>query len=313
MLDSILQVSFLVGLLTITFRISTPVLLAAVGRLVPSLAGVVDLSPEGGMLIGALVGFSTAQVTGSLWIGVLAGALAGLLLSLLSGVMIVVLKMDHSVSGIAVNMLAAGLSFYLFRSFYGASADEVPWVGTFERLSIPLLSKIPYLGEVLFSQHALTYLAYVIVFLVSFFLFKTKYGLILRFVGENPRTVDTKGINVDTVQFLSLVFAGVMYGIAGAFLPLVSTGLFMPGISAGRGWIAVALVSFGRFRPLPITLGALLFGFLEALQLHVQALGIPFPHQIMLALPYAATIFVLVAGGRGASAPLHLGIPYHRE
>jgi simple sugar transport system permease protein len=227
--------------------------------------------------------------------------------------MIAVLRMDHSVTGVAVNMLAAGLSFYLFRSFYGASGDVTPFVGTFGRLRVPFLSNIPYLGEVLFSQHALTYLAYALAILVWFFLFKTKFGLILRFAGENPRTVDTKGISVSAVQFLSLAFAGVMYGIAGAFLPLVATGLFMPGISAGRGWIAVALVSFGRFRPLPIVLGALFFGFLEALQLQVQALGIHFPHQIMLALPYIATILVLVVGGRGVRAPLHLGIPYHRE
>ncbi|MHC1771579.1 MAG: ABC transporter permease [Flexilinea sp.] len=313
MLSDILQLSFLLGLLTVTIRISTPILLTALGRLVPSLAGIVDLSPEGGMLIGALAGFVVSEKTGSLWLGVLAGALGGLLLSLLSVFLIVVLKMDQSVSGIGINLLASGLSFYLFRSIYDSVGGSLPHSATFERVYIPGLSDIPFIGQVIFSQHALTYFTYFIAILIWFFLFKTKYGLIIRFTGENPGTVDTKGINIDMIHALSLMFAGVMYGIAGAFLPLVSVGMFQPGMSAGRGWIAVALVSFGRYKPGPIILGALLFGFLEAFQLQIQAIGINFPYQIMTALPYIVTILVLIAGRTGASGPQHLGIPYVRE
>jgi ABC-type uncharacterized transport system permease subunit len=313
MLDNIFQVSFLLGLLAVTIRITTPILLTALGRLAPSLAGIVDLSPEGGMLIGALAGFVVSEKTGSLWLGVIAGASGGLVLSLLSAFLIVILKMDQSVSGIGVNLLASGLSFYLFRSIYGEAGGMLPHSETFQRIFIPGLSDIPFIGQVIFSQHALTYFTYFIAILIWFFLFKTKYGLIVRFTGENPHTVDTKGINVDLIHAMSLMFAGVMYGIAGAFLPLVSVGMFQPGMSAGRGWIAVALVSFGRYKPGPIILGALLFGFLEAFQLQVQAIGINFPYQIMTALPYFVTILVLIAGRTGASGPQQLGISYVRE
>jgi general nucleoside transport system permease protein len=313
MLNEIFQFSFLLGLLTVTLRITSPILLMAIGRLAPSLAGIVDLSPEGGMLMGAFAGFVVAERTGSLWLGVMAGALGGLLLSLLSVLLIVVLKMDQSVTGIGVNILAAGLSFYLYRSVYSSVGASLPHTAIFQPISIPGLSNIPFIGQVLFSQHALTYLTYFIAILAWFFLFKTKFGLIVRFTGENPRTVDTKGINVNAVHAMALMFAGLMYGIAGAFLPLVSVGLFQPNMSAGRGWIAVALVSFGRYRVGTIILGALLFGFLEAFQLQIQGVGINFPYQIMTVLPYVVTILVLISGRKGASGPQHLGISYERE
>jgi general nucleoside transport system permease protein len=312
MLSDFLQLTVIVGLFSVMIRITTPILLASVGRLIPSLAGVVDLSPEGVMLIGALAGFVAADRSGSAWLGLLGGLVAGLLLSVLSGILIVVLKMDHAVSGIAVNMFAAGIAYYLYRILYEAGG-EFPSVATFDRVHFAGLSDIPILGEILFSQHAITYLAYVLAILIGLFLFKTRFGLVLRFTGENPRTVDTKGINVGLVQFGALLSAGMMYGIAGAFLPLVSVGLFVPGITAGRGWIAVALVSFGRFKPLWIVLAALLFGFLEAFQLQITALGIDFPYQIMLALPYVATILVLVVGKGSAAAPQQLGVPFYRE
>lgn len=313
MLNQVFEATFLTGLLVGMLRLVTPILFAAIGLLVVERGGIVDLSPEGVMLMGALFGFTTTFVTGSLWLGIVGSMVTGALIGLLSAFLIVTLKMNQSVSGIAVNLLASGLSFYLFRVIYGESGDTVPTVQTFDMVPIPLLSKIPVIGQAIFSQYALTYIAFAMVIVVWFFLYKTKYGLIIRSMGENPRTVDMKGINVSRLQTLLLVFGGMMYAVAGAFLTLVSTGLYVPDISAGRGWIAVALVIFGRFKPIPVMLGALMFGFLDSFQLQVQSLGVDIPHQLLLTLPYLLTIIVLVTGGKGSGKPLHLGIPYRRE
>jgi len=311
--ENVLDLAFVAGLLTLVFRLATPLLLASVANLVPALAGVVDMSPEGTMTLGAFFGFLVVQRTGSLWLGVVAGGLAGLVCSLLSALMIVVLKIRHSVAGIGQNLLAAGLTFYFFRTIYGSAGGEIPHVPVFDRVYIPGLSDLPIVG-VLFNQHALTYLAYAVVALLWLVIYKTKYGLILRTTGEEPRAVDTKGISVGLVQLIALVVAGVLYGIAGAFLPLVSTGIFVTGIVAGRGWIAVTLVVFGRFKPVPIAIGALFFGFLTALQLQIQALGVRFPYEILLALPFLATVVALVVRGRESQdAPAHLGLTYQRE
>lgn len=313
MLNEFLNVTFIVALLAATFRMVTPILFTSIGLMVVERGGIVDLSTEGVMLMGALAGFTATFFTGSLWLGVLAGALAGGLISLLTSFLVVILKMNQSVSGIAINMLASGLSFYLFRLIYGGDGETVPTVSTFDPIKIPVLSEIPIIGNVLFSQYSLTYLSFIAVVLVWVFLYKTKFGLIIRCTGDNPHTVDTKGINVNLVHTMLLAFGGMMYGIGGAFLPLVATGLFVPGISAGRGWIAIALVIFGNFKPFPVMLGALLFGFLDALQLQIQGIGIDFPYQLLVALPYVLTIIVLVLGGKSSGKPLHLGIPYHRE
>ncbi len=313
MLSEFLNAAFLVALVAATFRMVTPILFTAIGLLVVNRGGIVDLSTEGVMLMGALAGFTAAYYSGSLWLGVLVGALTGGAISLLTAFLVVILKMNQSVSGIAINMLAAGLSFYLFRLIYGSSGETVPTVSTFDPLPIPLLSEIPVIGKVFFSQYALTYLAFIMVVLVWAFLYKTKSGLVIRCTGDNPRTVDTKGISVNLVHTALLVFGGMMYGIGGAFLPLVATGLYVPGISAGRGWIAIAIVIFGNFRPFRVMFGALLFGFLDALQLQIQGIGIDFPYQLLIALPYVLTIIVLIIGGKSSGKPLHLGIPYHRE
>ena len=297
-MNNFLNVSFIVGLLTATFRMVTPILFASIGLMVVERGGILDLSPEGVMLMGALMGFSTTYLTGSLWLGVLIGAVTGGVISFLSIFLIVVLKMNHSVSGIAVNLLSAGLSFFLFRIMFGREIDIVPTIKTFQNLPLPILHRIPIIGRILFSQYALTYIAVILVVLVYIFLYKTKYGLIIRFLGDNPHTIDTKGINVNLLHSLILVFGGMMYGIGGAFLPLVSTGMFVPGISAGRGWIAVTLVIFGNYKPFPILLGALLFGFLDALQLQIQGIGIKFPYQILIGLPYFLTHVVLIMGSK---------------
>ncbi len=183
MAETVLNITFLSGLIFLSLRLTTPILLASTANLIPSLAGVVDMSTEGSMTMGAFFAFLITHHTGSLWLGVLVGALTGLVFSLLSVLMIVVLKIRHSVSGIALNLLASGVTFFLFRTFYSSTAEHIPHINVFNQVNIPWLSGIPILG-VLFSQHALTYFTYFVVLLLWLFIYKTKYGLILRATGE---------------------------------------------------------------------------------------------------------------------------------
>jgi len=313
-MSDLLQATFIVSLLAGMVRVATPILFGAMGELVTERAGVLNLSVEGTILMGAFVGFLTTYQTESLWLGVLTAALAGGLLSLLMAFLAATLKVDQTVTGLAINILASGLSFYLFRlAFKDVGAQNLPSVTTFDVIKIPVLSKIPFLGEILFSQHALTYIAFLSVPVISFFLYRTKRGLELRCVGENPRAVDMKGISVSKYQYLAVVFGGIMAGIGGSFLTLASAGLFVPEISGGRGWIALAIVIFGNWMPSRIVLGALFFGLIDSFQLALQAVGVNLPYQLLLAAPYVLTIVALVAYRGRSKSPLALGIPYNRE
>jgi simple sugar transport system permease protein len=313
-MSDLLQTTFIISLLAGMIRIATPILFGAMGELVTERSGVLNLSIEGTMLMGAFVGFLITYNSESLWLGVLAAMVAGALMGLLMAVMASTLKVDQTVTGLAINLLASGLSFYLFRlAFKDVGSENLPSIATFEVVRIPLLSEIPFLGRILFSQHALTYLAFLLVPVIAFFLYRTKYGLELRSVGENPRAVDMKGISVPVRQYMAVMFGGMMSGLGGAFLTLASAGLFVPEISGGRGWIALAIVIFGNWRPARIVVGALFFGLIDSFQLSLQAVGVELPYQLLLALPYLFTILALVVGRGRSRAPLALGIPYNRE
>jgi ABC-type uncharacterized transport system permease subunit len=313
-MSDILQVTFIVSLLAGMVRIATPILFGALGELVTERAGVLNLGVEGAMLMGAFAGFVMAYFTGSLWSGVLAAIASGALMGLLMAVMACTLKVDQTVTGLALNILSTGVTFYLYRlAFKDVSSSNLPNIKIFEVWRIPLLSQIPILGEVIFSQHVLTYIGLAFVPVIWFFLYRTKYGLELRVMGENPRAVDMRGANVALRQYLAVIFGSMMAGLGGAFLTLASAGLFVPQISGGRGWIAIALVIFGNWNPNTILLGALFFGLIDSLQLQLQAVGVNLPYQLLLTLPYLLTILVLL-GSRGRTrAPLALGIPYMRE
>lgn len=310
----VLQAGFIIGLLAGMIRIATPILFGALGELVAERAGVMNLGIEGTMLMGAFAGFIFTYHTGSLWGGVVAAALSGMALALLMAFMAATLKVDQTVTGLTINLLSSGITFYLYRViFKDMGASNLPNVSIFQVVRVPGLSKLPVAGEVLFSQHALTYLALLMVPVIWFVLYRTKYGLELRCLGENPRAVDMRGVNVARHQYAAVVFGGLMAGIGGAFLTLASAGMFVPLISGGRGWIALALVIFGNWSPWLILFGALFFGLIDALQMGLQAVGVDLPYQLLLALPYLLTIVVLV-GSRGRSrAPLALGLPYLRE
>ncbi len=308
------QPVIIISVLASTIRIATPVLFAALGELVAEKAGVLNMGVEGMMLTGAFAGFYFTYETGSLWIGILGGMLAGGGLSLIMAFMGVTLRLNQTVIGLGMNLLASGLTFYWYRATVDPTVvSGTPTVDIFPPLKIPFLSDIPYLGEILFSQRLLTYVAFIMVPIIWFFLYRTKYGLALRGIGENPRAVDTKGIRVRTYQYAAVFFGGMMAGLGGAFLPLGSTALFVTEITAGRGWLAIVLVIAGNWIPWRVMVAALIFAFLDAFQLQAQGLGVNLPFQIMLALPYVAAILAMMSTRARSISPASLGIPYARE
>lgn len=314
MLNEILQTAFLVSLIAGAIRITTPILMASMGELIAERAGVLNLSIEGTMVLGAFTGFLTTYHTGSLGLGVLAALLAGGALTLIFAFMVVSLKIDQTVSGLTFNLFASGVSFYLYRvAFPKIGSENLPNVQIFERTPLPLLSRIPVLGDAFFSHNLMTYAAFLLVPLVFYFLYRTNRGLELRCLGENPRALDMKGVNVTLYQYAAVVFGGMMSGAAGAFLTLGSAGMFVPSIASGRGWIAIAIVIFGGWKPFNIMFASLFFGFLDSLQLQIQGIGIQFPYQILLAMPYFLTILALLGRKRSSGEPISLGTPYFRE
>lgn len=299
-------------MLSAMMRIATPILLAALGELVTERAGILNLGVEGIILTGAFFGFFVVYRTGSIPLALLAAVLAGGLMSLIMVFMAATLKVDQVVTGLALNLLASGITFYWYRVAFN-SIGATPTIEVMKIAKIPLLAEIPILGEVLFSQHLLTYFAIIMVPVIWFFINKTKYGLEIRCLGENPRAIDIKGINVTRLQYLAVAFGGMMGGLGGAFLTVVSAGIFLPDMSAGRGWLAIVVVIAGNWKPLRIILATLAFSFFDAFQLQAQSLGVKFPYQILLALPYILAIILLTTSRSKSEAPGHLGLPYNRD
>ena len=314
MLADILQSGLIISILATAVRMGTILLLAALGELIVERSGVLNLSVEGMMLSGAFGGFIGAYYTNSLWLGVLSAILAGLLVSALFGLLAIILQIDQTVSGLTVNIFAAGLTFYLYRALFpNVGATNIPALKPFSVFQIPFLSDIPIIGKILFSQYALSYLAFFLMLLVAFYLYRTKSGLILRTLGENPRVVDMKGINVMRYRFLAVLFGGMMAGLAGSFITLASVGIFVADITSGRGWLAIAIVIFGDWKPIKILWASLFFGFIDALQMQLQALGVQLPFQLFLAMPYILTTVAVILARKRSGAPLALGVHYVRE
>ena len=301
-----------VSVLASAVRIATPLLLAAVGEMVAERTGTLNLGVEGLMTVGAFAGSATAEQTGSLWLGMLVAPIAAMAIAAVMSVLVVTIKVDQVVAGLALNLFAIGLTFYLLRAIFDSGGTDVPAVSTFQVVEIPVLSRIPAVGDILFTQHWLTYATAALCVVVWFVLGRTAFGLELRSVGHNPEACDMSGVAVYRMQHIGMLFAGAMAGLAGAFLSLFSTGLFFPGIAAGRGWIALAIVIFGNWRLDRIIVGSLLFGFLEAYQLSLQSRGVDLPDQLLLATPFVVTIVALVLNRSRSRQPLALGVPYFR-
>ncbi|WP_419846377.1 ABC transporter permease [Candidatus Poriferisocius sp.] len=301
-----------VSVLSACLRIATPLLLAAIGEMVTERAGILNLGIEGTVTVGAFSSFVVVDQTGSLWFGIVGGIVGAMALAALMAFLTVTIKVEQVVAGLALNLVGLGISFYLLRAIFDSGSTTVPTVSTFSPVEIPLLSDIPAIGNIFFSQHWLTYFSVVLAVGVWVGLERTTYGLELRSVGHNPEACDMRGIPVHRVQYAALLFGGFTAGLAGAFLSIFSTGLFFPDIVGGRGWIALAIVIFGNWRVGRILIGAVFFGFLEAYQLSLQSRGVDIPDQLLLSLPFLLTIVALVFNRARSREPLHLGVPYYR-
>lgn len=284
---------------------STPLLLAATGELITERAGVLNLGVEGMMIMGAACGFGGALYSGSILVGALCGIAAGVALSLVFAVMALGLAVNQVATGLALTILGIGTSGLIGAGFVGERITPAP------KLSIPGLTDIPFVGRILFGEDGFVYLSLLLVVAVWWFLYRTRAGLILRAAGDNHSSAHALGYPVLTIRLYAVMFGGGCAGLAGAYLPLAYTPFFIPGMTAGRGWIALALVVFSSWRPGRLLIGAYLFGAVTILQLHAQGWGVGVPSQLMSAMPYLATIIVLVLISRartgGSTAPAALG------
>ncbi|MCA1361201.1 ABC transporter permease [Bradyrhizobium sp. IC3069] len=284
---------------------STPLLLAATGELVAERSGVLNLGVEGMMIVGAACGFAGAWLTGSIFIGALFGIVAGTLMSLVFALMALGLAVNQVATGLALTILGVGLSGLIGAGFVGERITPAV------QLVIPGLTNVPLIGRVLFGENGFVYFSIALIVAVWWFLYRTRAGLILRACGDNHVSAHALGYPVLRIRTLAVMFGGACAGLAGAYLPLAYTPFFIPGMTAGRGWIALALVVFSSWRPGRLVIGAYLFGAVTILQLHAQGWGVGIPSQFMSALPYLATVIVLVLISRartgGSTAPAALG------
>lgn len=308
MIAELFTTTVLVGILASGFRLATPYLFASLGETFGQKSGVLNLGVEGIMLIGAFAAFYTTFITENLWLGLLAAIIVGGIMGLSVAIINVTLKAEQGISGIGVYLFGLGMSELLFQKTLGT----VETVSGFPSIYIPFLSDIPIIGEIFFQQNLLVYFAYIMVPISWFVLSKTTLGLKIRAVGENPEAADTLGVSVSGVRYFTEIFGGVMSGIAGASLSIALLNVFQQNLTSGLGFIAVALVYFGGWRPFGVLVGSLIFSMVNALQLWVQVLNIPVPSDIAVMMPYVLTILALIIAVQRVRPPSALTKPYER-
>ncbi len=304
------MIDFLVSVLTLTIPAGTALLLGTLGEVYAERSGVLNLGVEGMMIMGAVIGFAVTFATKNAILGIVAASLAGVLMSLIHAYFSITLRVNQVVSGLALTMLGLGVSGLLGKQFIG-----MPLPVRLQPLNIPVLSNLPIIGE-FFKYNALIYFSILLVPLLSFFLYKTNWGIVLRSVGENPAAADAMGVNVFLVRYLAVMFGGLMAGLGGAFLSVAYSPAWIEGMTAGAGWIVIALTIFSLYDPTRAMLGAYLFGGVRVLQFRLQPLGIP--ANLLNMLPFIMTILVLVliseqAFRRRIGVPAALMQPYSRE
>lgn len=309
MISDLFSTSVLIDILASGIRLATPYLYAAIGETFSQRSGVLNLGVEGQMLLGAFAAFYVALTTGNLWLGLLAALLVGALMGLAMAIVTVNLQAQQGISGIGFYLFGLGMSDLLFQMLLG----KVVTINGFPKVPVPLLSSIPGLGDVFFKQSVLVYGAYLLVPLAWFVLNKTTLGLKIRSVGENPDAADSLGVSVARVRYFTIILGGALSGIAGASLSLSLLNVFQENMTSGLGFIAVALVYFGAWKPVGVLIGALLFSMVNSLQLWIQVLGIPLPSDIAVMMPYVLTIIVLVLSVSRVRAPAALTRPFERE
>lgn len=309
MISDLFNLTVVLGILASGIRLATPYLFASIGEAYSQRSGVLNLGVEGQMLLGAFSAFYVAKLTDSLWLGVLAGMGVGALMGLAMAFVTINLHAQQGISGIGFYLFGLGMSNLLFQLLIGT----VETVSGFPRIEIPLLSRIPYVGNIFFNQNILVYIAFLLVPISSYVLNKTTLGLKIRAVGQNPEAADSLGVSVARVRYFTVIFGGAMSGLAGASLSIALLNVFQQGMTAGQGFIAVALVYFGAWRPWGVLAGALLFSFVNGLQLWIQVLGIPIAPEFAVMMPYILTILVLAISVSKVRAPAALTKPFERE
>lgn len=308
MISELLDIAVIVGILSSGIRLATPYLYAGIGEMFGQRSGVLNLGVDGIMLLGAYAAFYVLIVTGSLSYGILAAMIVGGVMGLLMAFISVTLQAEQGISGIGIYLFGLGMSDLLFQKTLGS----VQTVSGFPRVPIPLLSDIPYLGRIFFNHNVLVYGAYLLVPLAWFIVNKTTIGLKIRAVGQNPEAADSLGVSVAGVRYFTVTLGGVLSGVAGASLSIALLNVFQQNLTAGLGFIAVALVYFGGWRPFGVLFGALIFSLVNALQVWVQVKGIPIPSDIAVMMPYVLTIVVLVLTVQRVRAPAALTKIYER-
>lgn len=289
-----MEALFDINILTSMIRLATPILLATLGGILSSRAGILDISLEGQMIIGAFFAVAIAQVTGSVWVGVLAAALAGALLSLLFGFMVLKVKSNDIITGVAANLLAGGVATYMLKLFFGASGTfSLDGVESQSRISVAFLERIPCLDTIFNNHTPLVYFGLFMTLVIWVVLYKWPVGYNIRAVGEKPIAARTAGIKITAYQFGTLAWSGIMCGLGGAYLSTGSLGMFTEGMISGRGFMAFTAIVFGRGNPIFVMLASLLFGLADALSLKFMLTGVKLPTQLLQMFPYLLTVVII--------------------
>lgn len=307
-MNEVINLAVITGMLSTMLTLATPLLFAALGETFSQNSGVLNLGVDGIMLLGAFGAFYAVLTTGNLWLGVVVAMLIGLLMGLMMSFVSVTLKAEQGVSGIGLQMFGLGMSSLLFKQLVGT----VRTIRGFPRLPIPLLSDIPLLGPILFNNTILVYIAFALVPISWWILERSTIGLTIKSVGQNPAAADSRGVQVNVVRYMSVCFGAILAGLAGASLSISVTNLFQDNLTAGQGFIAVALVYFGGWTPVGVMLGALLFSVANSIQLWLQVLGVNLPASLANMLPYILTIVALTVTVHRGRRPAALNKPFLR-
>ena len=303
----------IINLLTSAIMVSTPLLLGSIAEVYSERTGMMVCAIEGIFLIGAWGGFAGSYLSGSNFVGILCAIILGMLMAALYAFLTITLRQQQVVTGTALNILAAGICSYFQRVLFGVPTTPLR-IDALPVIEIPLLSDIPVLGPIFFSQNILTYIGYILIPVAVFVLYKTSLGLTIRSTGENPEAVSVAGLNVTRIRFLTVVAAGALCGLAGSFYTVGYLGMFTSTIIGGRGWIAFAICFLGNWSPWGAVLGTLAFGLADSISIYIQAIGLGgnFPREFIIALPYILTI-VLTIFRKNFNVPAKLGVPYSKE
>jgi general nucleoside transport system permease protein len=311
------NLTFLTDYLAASLRLAVPLAFAALGGLFSERSGVLNIGLEGLLLTGAFVSASVTFYTGNVWVGTVAAVAIGGLVGLLHAYLSVSLRVDQLVSGLAINLSVAGLTAFGSRLVFSSGTTQK--LAGITSIAIPGFSQIPLLGPLLFNQDLLVYLLFILVPVITYFLFQTSWGLTLRAVGEYPRAADTAGIRVAWVRYIGVIVSGGLTALGGAYLALVHVKFFTEGMSAGKGFIALAALIFGRWHPVGTVAACFLFGATEALQLRLQTFGLQslfgleMRYQILNMLPYVVALLALIGLAGKSKPPAALGVSYAKE